>query len=74
MWTTVAKVAFSVLITAIQKIPASEWAKLGVIIVSWLQAVQDKLPAGHPWITSMHAYRAPLSKLAPPKTGDPWGS
>jgi hypothetical protein len=66
MWTTVAKIAFSVLITAIQKIPASEWAKLGAIIVDWLQKLQNQLPAGHPIFSVLNAYRAPASKMTRP--------
>lgn len=64
MWITIAKFAFSVLITAVGKISPEEWAKLGTIIQSWLQAIEDKLPAGHPMIIMTSAFRAPRSKLA----------
>ncbi|APW60469.1 hypothetical protein [Paludisphaera borealis] len=64
MWTTIARLAFAVLVAAVQKIPPEQWQTLGAIVVAWLQTIQDKLPAGHPMIAVVSAYKAPRSKLA----------
>jgi len=64
-WMTVAKIAFSLLITAIGKIPASDWAKLGDVIVGFLQSMEDRLPPGNPLTVSLSAYRASKSRLTP---------
>jgi hypothetical protein len=63
MWTTVAKIALSILITAIGKIPADQWAKLGTMLTDFLQKLANNLPAGHPAFSIFNAYRAPLSKM-----------
>jgi hypothetical protein len=68
MWTLIAKIAFSTLITAVQKIPPDQWAKLGQIIVAWIQKLQDKLPPGHPMLVKLDAFRATRDAMrsAPP--------
>jgi hypothetical protein len=71
-WTTIAKVAFSILITAIGKIPPEQWAKLGTLLTNFLQNLSNNLPAGHPAFSIFNAYKAPLSKLPPVKKPDLW--
>jgi hypothetical protein len=75
MWMTLLKFALSVAVTAVSQIPAAKWAQLGVVIANWLQAVEDKLPAGNPLIVHLNAYRASRSKLIAPRSADePWES
>lgn len=77
VWMTLLKFALSVAITAVAKIPNDQWAKLGVVITTWLQALSNKLPAGHPAIRLFNAYKAPAHKLEAPKPStdaDLWGA
>lgn len=67
MWLTIAKYAFQVAILAVSKISPAQWAQLGTIIQTWLQAIEDKLPAGHPLITMTSSFRASRAKLQAPK-------
>jgi hypothetical protein len=64
-WMTIAKFAFSILITAVGKIPPDDWAKLGTLVVNFLQDMEDRLPAGNPLTVSLNAYRASKSRLTP---------
>lgn len=72
-WTTIAKIAFSVLISAIGKIPPEKWAALGTMLTDYLQKLSDNLPAGHPAFAIFGAYKAPASKTPGPKY-DPWAN
>jgi hypothetical protein len=65
MWLTIAKLAFSMLITAVGKIPPENWAKLGDVVIKFLQSMEDRLPAGNPLTVSFNAYRASKSRLTP---------
>lgn len=65
MWMTLLKFALNVAVTAVAQIPASQWAQLGTVITSWLQALEAKLPAGSPLIVHLNAYRASRAKLIP---------
>lgn len=69
-WMTIAKLAFSLLITAIGKIPPEKWSQLGTMLIDFLQKLSDKLPAGHPAYAIFQSYRAPASMIAPPKPDD----
>lgn len=69
-WMTIAKIALSLLITAVGKIPADKWNALGGLVINFLQKMQNNLPAGHPLITTLNAYKAPYSLLAHPKPDD----
>lgn len=70
VWMFVIRMAFNAIIAAVGKIPAEQWAKIGGLVVSFLQKMQDKLPAGNPLITTLNAYKAPYSLLAQPKPDD----
>lgn len=63
-WMTILRLALSVVITAVAKIPPDRWAQLGTVAVAWLQKLEDALPAGNPLVAAINAYRAPRSKLA----------
>jgi hypothetical protein len=69
MWLKVAQFALQIAIVAVGRISPAQWAQLGVVIQSWLQSLIEKLPAGHPLITMVSSWRAPLSKLQPPDKG-----
>lgn len=74
-WMTLAKLAFSLLITAIGKIPPEKWSQLGTMLIEFLQKLSDNLPAGHPAFAMFDAYKAPHAKMAMPKPdSDPWAS
>lgn len=70
VWMTLMKFALNVAITAVSQIPADQWAKLGTVITAWLQNLQNVLPKGNPMFAALHNYRAPLSKMEPPKEGE----
>lgn len=70
LWMVLARAAFSMLITAIGKIPADQWAKLGGMLAAFLQSLADRLPAGHPAFAIFQSYRAPASMIATPKPDD----
>jgi len=74
VWMVLARAAFSILITAIGKIPADQWAKLGGMLTAFLQSLADRLPAGHPAFAIFNSYHAPAGMIAPPKHEDPWES
>lgn len=69
-WMTIAKLAFSLLITAIGKIPPEKWSQLGTMLIDFLQSLADRLPAGHPAFAIFQSYRAPASMIATPKPDD----
>lgn len=69
-WMTIARITLSILITAVGKIPAEKWSALGGLVINFLKKMQDNLPAGHPLITTLNAYKAPYSLLAHPNLDD----
>jgi hypothetical protein len=70
VWTTLLKFALSLAITAVSQIKPEQWASLSTIITTWLQNLQNVLPKGNPMFAAFHNYRAPLSKMEPPKPND----
>ncbi|MDR3582605.1 MAG: hypothetical protein P4L67_05000 [Candidatus Pacebacteria bacterium] len=75
MWLTLAKFAFKIAVMAVSNIPASDWAKLGTVVTTFLQSLQDKLPRDHPAITLTSAWRADRASLQAPKPeAEKWGN
>lgn len=67
VWLALLKFALNVAVTAVAKIPPDQWAKIGTVVTTWLQALASRLPAGNPLFAALHDYRAPLAKMSPPK-------
>lgn len=67
VWMVLARAGFSLLITAISKVPPEQWAKLGTLLANFLQSLADRLPAGHPAYAIFQSYKAPVGMVVPPK-------
>lgn len=77
VWLALLKFALNLALTAIGQIKPEQWAAIGTVITSWIQALQNKLPAGHPAIKLFSAYKAPAHKLEaikPSTDADLWGA
>lgn len=76
-WISLLKLALTVAVAAVNQIKPEQWAQLGVVLVAWLQNLQNVLPKGNPLFVALHEYRAPSAMLGPPKDDhevDSWGS
>lgn len=75
-WLALLKFALSVAVTAISRISPDQWAKVGTVLIAWIQSLENKLSAGNPLFAVLNSYRAPSFKLQPPKADpevDLWG-
>lgn len=63
MWVKVAQFSLAVLVTAVGKITPAQWAQLGVVLQAWLTALEGKLPAGHPLVKMLDAYRSKVGQI-----------
>jgi hypothetical protein len=76
VWMSLLKFALSVAVTAISRISPDQWAKVGTVLIAWIQNLENKLPPGNPLFAVLNSYRAPSHKLQPPKAkpeADLWG-
>lgn len=64
IWVGIFRFALNALVLAVKNVDPSQWAKIGELLVNFLLAVEDKLPAGNPLTVVLHGYRAAPSKLS----------
>ena len=74
---TIIRLAFNAIIAAVGRVKPEDWAKVGQLVIDFLQKIQSDLPVGNPLVTTMSAFKAPASLLVQPKpkpAGDPWAN